>query len=191
MPREFKVVERELIYEDQWAKFHKLHITRDGVPGTYTCLTRSNSIFVLPVSPTGRTVLIRQFRFAPEREMWEICAGGIDAGEDPAAAAVRELREETGLIVDHVEHLATAYPFSSMSDNSTTIYLAHVTDAQLDAVKTPEDMDEIIELRTFTMDQIDDMAARGEFTCGLSQMVLYHYHRNLRQTQGNRHVIQG
>src|SRR5262245_46519981 len=41
-------------------------------------------------------ILIRQYRHAAGKELREIPAGGLHDGEDPLAAAVRELEEETG-----------------------------------------------------------------------------------------------
>lgn len=45
----------------------------------------------------GTLLLVRQYRYAVGCECLEIPAGKLDAGEDPAAAARRELREETGM----------------------------------------------------------------------------------------------
>src|SRR4051812_49827746 len=41
-------------------------------------------------------------------EAWQMPQGGIDKGEDPHAAAVRELWEETGIAADLVELVAEA-----------------------------------------------------------------------------------
>ncbi|NWK95265.1 RNA pyrophosphohydrolase [Sphingobium lactosutens] len=41
-------------------------------------------------------------------EAWQMPQGGIDEGEDPKAAAFRELSEETGIVRDHVEIIATS-----------------------------------------------------------------------------------
>ena len=56
---------------------------------------------VLPVSPDGAVLLLRELDpAAPGEPYWSSIGGGIDAGESPLEAAVRELREETGVVVD-------------------------------------------------------------------------------------------
>ncbi|HKY82254.1 MAG TPA: RNA pyrophosphohydrolase, partial [Sphingobium sp.] len=47
-------------------------------------------------------------RIDSEVEAWQMPQGGIDDGEDVKTAALRELREETGIVRDHVEIIATA-----------------------------------------------------------------------------------
>jgi ADP-ribose pyrophosphatase len=58
---------------------------------------RPDVVAVVAVDRDGYVTLVRQFREAVRREMVEIPAGRIEAGEDPLETAKRELREETGL----------------------------------------------------------------------------------------------
>ena len=51
---------------------------------------------ILPITPEGRIVLIRQFRQALNRTTIEFPSGAIDPGETPEGAMTRELYEETG-----------------------------------------------------------------------------------------------
>jgi 8-oxo-dGTP pyrophosphatase MutT (NUDIX family) len=51
---------------------------------------------ILPITPSGEAVLVRQYRHGDQRTTLEIPGGLLDPGEDPAAAALRECLEETG-----------------------------------------------------------------------------------------------
>lgn len=55
-------------------------------------------VIVAVLQPSDRVVLIRQFRPPADGVVLEFPAGLIDAGETPQAAALRELREETGYV---------------------------------------------------------------------------------------------
>ncbi len=66
----------------------------DGVP------VRSAARVVL-VDDAGRVLLARGHDpHEPDRSWWYTIGGGIDAGETPRSAAVREVAEETGLVLD-------------------------------------------------------------------------------------------
>ncbi len=54
-------------------------------------------VAVLPILADGRIALLRNWRHAIDGWSWEAAKGFVEAGEDPAAAALRELAEETGL----------------------------------------------------------------------------------------------
>src|SRR5260370_6503430 len=70
-------------------------IEPSGVRATREVITHPGSVFVLPVLPDGRIVLIRQYRYAARQYLWELVAGRIDACETPKVAAARELIEYT------------------------------------------------------------------------------------------------
>lgn len=72
----------------------------------------------------GKVLLVRQFRYAYGEELLEIPAGKLEAGEDPALAAARELEEETGFRAEKMEHMFTLYPTPGYTNEKIYIYRA-------------------------------------------------------------------
>src|SRR6476659_4914080 len=60
-------------------------------------VVRPDVVAVVPIDREGILTLVRQLRPAARRELLELPAGRIEAGEEPLASARRELEEETGL----------------------------------------------------------------------------------------------
>ncbi len=83
---------------------------------------------VVPLSDRGMVTLVRQLRYPLQEEIIELPAGKLDSGEDPAAAAARELEEETGLVAGSLEELIAIYTSPGFCDEIIHIYLA--TDIQ-------------------------------------------------------------
>lgn len=55
---------------------------------------------MLPISPTGQVLLLHCVNpGVPAEPYWMTVGGGIEAGEDERAAAVRELWEETAMVL--------------------------------------------------------------------------------------------
>ena len=65
---------------------------------------------VAPLWPDGTVSMVRQFRYAMQKELWELPAGKLEAGEDPFLAAQRELGEECGVKADRYVPLGEFYP---------------------------------------------------------------------------------
>lgn len=120
------------------------------------------SVVLVPLLADGRVVLIRQYRPATNRMMWELPAGSIDANEPLEAAAVRECAEETRLVPGKVECLAAHYPAPGFCDELLVFFRAtELTEAGPDSPYHADD-DEDIETRAVTLTEARDMVARGE-----------------------------
>lgn len=80
---------------------------------------------VLPITPAGEALLVRQFRPAIRDSLTEIPAGVLDVeGEDPLACATRELFEETGYRHQGIEFMGGCYPSAGLSDEYVHLFVA-------------------------------------------------------------------
>lgn len=65
---------------------------------------------IAALTEAGEVYMVRQYRYAMGQELWELPAGKLEAGEDPFAAAKRELEEECGLTADRYLDLGPVWP---------------------------------------------------------------------------------
>lgn len=70
---------------------------------------------IVPELPDGRLVLVRQYRAALDREILELPAGKLAAGESAEAGARRELAEETGYRAERLRYLFSFFPVPGYS----------------------------------------------------------------------------
>ena len=115
-----------------------LHIYKDtvrlpnGKTSTREYTVHHGAVCILPLLENGDVLLERQFRYAMGEVLTEIPAGKLDyIGEDPREAALRELREETGVEPagrDGVEfdHVGQFYSSEGMTDELANIMVLHL-----------------------------------------------------------------
>jgi len=99
-------------------------LTADGHKSTREIVAHEPCIGVVAVYNEGNVLLVNQFRSPMGKELLEIPAGGIDKGEKPAAAVIREMREETGFKPGKVERLTGFYLSPGFCDEYMHLFLA-------------------------------------------------------------------
>ena len=130
----------------------------NGREATLDLVRHRGSVVLIPQPSPGRVILIRQYRYAINRWIWELPAGTLDAGEAPRRAAIRECAEEIGLEPRRVEKLGEFYPTPGFCDEVMMFYRC----TELAAPRRPPalDPDEQIEPRTFTLAEVQRLIAQ-------------------------------
>jgi ADP-ribose pyrophosphatase len=121
------------------------------------------SIVLIPMIDDGRVLLVRQYRHAVGRFLWELPAGSLESGEDPAEGARRECHEELGLIADELVRLQTFYPTPGFCTETMTFFRAsRLREPRADDPMAHQDEDEDIEVRSFTIAELRMLIASGD-----------------------------
>jgi len=121
------------------------------------------SVVLIPVTNSGEIVLVRQYRHAIGRWVWELPAGTLRRSEDPRAGAARECQEEIGLIPARLDPLGAFFPTPGYCDENMHFYKASgLREPGPHDEKVEQDEDEDIEKRAFTVDQVLSMIGSNE-----------------------------
>jgi ADP-ribose pyrophosphatase len=146
-------------------------IEPSGIEVVREVVRHQGAAVILPLTHEDKVVLVRQFRYAVGRFLWEVPAGHIGPGETPEETARRELVEETGYRPQQLEKLTAVYPSPGFSDEVMHIFLA--TELEPGSA-SPED-DESIEMGLFSVEEAMAMVSDGRIQDGktlLSLMLL-------------------
>jgi ADP-ribose pyrophosphatase len=120
------------------------------------------SVVLLPVPKTGSIILIRQYRYAIDRWIWELPAGSLKPGEDPDTAAARECEEEIGLAPGRMTRLRGYFPTPGFCDEHMIFYRCEDLRPPAPDSTARKDEDEQLEPRTFTVDEARGLVESGE-----------------------------
>lgn len=96
----------------------------DGAKTAREIVAHQGSVALVALDRTGRVLLVRQYRHAAGDELWELPAGRVERGEEPASAAARELAEEAGLRAGGLEQLVAFYVSPGYCTELLTVFLA-------------------------------------------------------------------
>ncbi|HEY8674408.1 MAG TPA: NUDIX hydrolase [Candidatus Dormibacteraeota bacterium] len=116
------------------------------------------AVTVVATDDHDRVVLVRQWRHATGRALWELPAGTREAGEDPAATARRELTEETGYKATDWRELGHGPVSPGYSSEEIWFYAAR----GLTAGDSSPDADELLDVELFDAAQLARLARLGE-----------------------------
>jgi len=135
----------------------------DGSIGEMDMIRHPGASAIVPFvsEATGtdpQLLLIRQYRYAADQYLYEIPAGRLDPGEEPADCARRELREETGCTARAIDFLFTMYTTPGFTDERIHLFMA----TGLERGETAHEADEFMTIETVTLSRALQLIQTGE-----------------------------
>ncbi len=145
------VLESRRIYDGRVVNLRVDTVRASGrAPHQMEVVEHAQAVVVIVRPSPDRMLLVQQYRHPLAREQWEVVAGGMNPGETPQDAAMRELREETGYRAHRVERLWSAFSAPGFCDE--LLHFCVVDGYDIGASQPDEDED--ITLGIFGVDEL-------------------------------------
>ena len=150
------------IGEGNWLSLSELQYEdHNGKLRTWESVSRKKTggavLIIAKLVPSGKLILIRQFRPPAGKTILEFPAGLLDPGETPAEAAVRELREETGYTGKVESVTEPGYSSPGMSSETVCIARMIVAESEQTDLKTDFDESEYIETLPVSPEELPEL----------------------------------
>lgn len=160
-PESPEILQPRLFFKGKKFNFevNKLRLP-NGIEGEWECIRHPGGALAVPVTPEGKLVLVRQYRFALQQRLLEFPAGTIEVGEDAAVTIQREIEEETGYRAKTWRNLGKFPLAPGYSDEYIYAFLAQ----DLEKLEQPpaQDEDEDIEVVLMWPKDLETAILKGE-----------------------------
>jgi 8-oxo-dGTP pyrophosphatase MutT (NUDIX family) len=122
----WKMRSSSYVYSDKWfrARADSCEFPDGRIIEPYYVVEVPDWTNVIVVTEEERVILVRQYRYPVDQVTLELPGGVIEKGEEPMAAAKREMQEETGYTSDNLELLMKLAPNPAINNNTAYFFLA-------------------------------------------------------------------
>ena len=151
--------------------FREASNPRTGAPITFSLIECPDWVNVIALTTDDQVVMLRQYRPGIDRVCLEIPGGMIDPGEDPVAAGLRELAEETGYTGGTARLIGTVAPNPAIQNN--WLYTVLVRGVALTRAPEPE-AGEVLAVHTSPLAEVHRAIRSGEVEHALVVVAFAH-----------------
>ena len=141
----------------------------NGVRVTMDVVRHPGAAAIVAMPDPGHLLMVHQYRYALDADIWEIPAGTLNNEEDPLSCAQRELEEETGFTGNTWHRLGVISPVPGYSDEQIHLFLAE----DLKTGQQHLDQDEMLSVRLVKWSQAIEMINKNEIRDAKSISAIY------------------
>jgi len=158
-------ISTEVVHTNPWWTY-KIddYLFSDGKEGKYYYAFTFGSVFIVPVTESGKILMVKQYRYLNDRFSLEFPGGGIKKNEEPVFSARKELIEETGFDGD-IKKMGIYNPFNGVTNEICHVFIAKNLKPSNEFIK---DDSEEFELGEYSVEEIEDMIYTNEIYDGMT-----------------------
>lgn len=165
-----RLIARRVLWEGSVGSFGiDTVVLPSGTRAELALLHHPGAAAVVPFLDAAHVILLRQFRHAAGGVIWEVPAGKLDAGEDPAVCAARELEEETGYRAARIVRTGEIFTTPGFTDERIHLFSAH----ELTPGTQAHEAHEVIQSEVVPLARALEWIERGEIRDAKSIAALY------------------
>ncbi len=150
---------------------HRVYTRPGREPVARDVVVHPGAVVILPILDMHRMVMIRNYRYTVEDELWELPAGTLEPNEEPIETARRELEEETGYRAARMRPLLEFFTSPGFLTERMHAFVA----TDLTVVGQRLQGAEQIVSEVIDVAEVRDRLLRGEFVDGKTIAVLSRY----------------
>lgn len=159
------------IHDAGWMHLQKNTLSIDGEEFERYLVVHCGAVAVLPITDEGKLILEQQYRYPIDEILLEVPAGRLDPGEEPVAAARRELREEIGKDCKVLEYMGPYLPSPGYCTEKVHLFVAKgLFESPLE-----RDRGEVIETVELTLSEAVGAVVNGSIPDGKTALLLLKY----------------
>lgn len=153
-----KVNDTKVLHEGRTFRLVSENVTlANGATADLDIVRHPGAAAIVPLLTGKSLLMLKQYRHAVGRYIWEIPAGTLNAGETAIACARRELVEETGYSAEGWKTLGSITPVPGYSDELIHLFLAQ----DLAPARQNLDRDEVLDVHEIPFDAALEMIRSG------------------------------
>ena len=155
----WKTLSSRIVYQNSWIRVREDQVIRpDGNPGIYGVVETRIATGVVALDDQRQVYLVGQFRYATDEYSWEIIEGGSEESETALAAAMRELREEAGLVAEEWNQLGDEVHLSNCHSSEVAVFFLR----KLRQTESSPDGTEMLQIKKLPFSDALRMVEAGE-----------------------------
>jgi len=160
--KKWKTLRSQFVFNHRWYKVRRdrVELPNGTIVDDFFLSVRPDVAMVFPVTATQEIVFVQQYRHGAGEVLLELPAGTFHPDqEQPEAAALRELQQETGYVAERLVKLATLHDNPVKDTNKIHLFLAEQVQ-QID--RQDLDITEDIEIVLIPLNRVTAKILQGD-----------------------------